>query len=515
MGSISYDSNNDVIIVSGYKDTSTNPPTPWNIEDIHNADSSNNWGKTLFDKNPDNGKRCLIVKCHLRIEGGGEYNGSDPTFVMDRTDILWVEKSLIIETDTYVKIGDEADPFGTGEKYGYNGPVISSARWYSVSWGTGPDDWRCIQIRGKARIYGAVIFPQDGRFSVTDDADVEIKDTDIYNANRFASSNLKMIRVKLFSIDQTGFNEFTKTPAQLDDIVIQNTEYLLSFYQASNSSVIIKRPKFVNCKNAWSLPDCANGKFYVIDAVPLPDPRNITWLRGWNMEGAEVYFQFTLKIIAKDSNGNPVSNAIVNVVDSKGNIQSSITDSNGISTITVTSFKARVSTSSSSDADVIKGPYDNNFYWHVWTYTPFIISVWKENYNQFVLKTDIVKPTDITAVLSVSGIKFGELAISNRYEEGEDIVMAIALYTYDGTPVTNGVVKVKIIKPDGTIIQDWTNATHIGDGIYIFTINSLQKGTYIVIYDGEYNGIKTMGADVIKVTKDKYEIIGMIKRHPL
>ncbi|NPA98367.1 MAG: hypothetical protein GXO43_03215, partial [Crenarchaeota archaeon] len=176
MGSITYDSTNDIIIVSGYKDTSTSPPTPWTIQDIANADQTNGWGKTVLVTNTDDNVSILIVKCHLEITGGNEYDGTNPTFVMSESDALWVQKVFYVNSDTGIRIGD-VDANG----YGYNGPYIASANYYDVSWINAPADWKCICIAGKAEIYGAQIYPVNGRFSVLGTGNVIVKDSVIWN----------------------------------------------------------------------------------------------------------------------------------------------------------------------------------------------------------------------------------------------------------------------------------------------------------------------------------------------
>jgi len=513
MGSITYDSTNDIIVVSGYKDTSTSPPTPWTIEDIYNADSSNGWGKTLFEKNSDDGRRVLIVKCHLKITGGGEYDGSNPTFVMDYNDALWVEKVFYVDSDTGVRIGS-LDSNG----YGIKGAWIASANYYDVSWINAPADWKCICIAGKAEIYGAQIYPYNGRFSVLGGASVTVIDTAIWNTARIASTNTVLRRVLFMSVGETDFLEFTGSPSEMTDVEVKNTEYLLSFYQCSGKKVVVTRPRFINCQNQWSLPDSSNAEIHVVDAVPLPNPEDAVGLRGWDMEGATVYFDFTVTVRAVDADGNPVSGAVVNIINAKGElVASGETDSDGYYSATVTAWKAVVSSSQLSDADVSKQFTYNNttWYWNVYRYNPFLITSYKEGYEHFVLKTSISSPTSVSAVLSVTGIEFGSLAFANRYDVGEPVYLAIPLYTSDGSPVTNGKVDIRIVKPDGTVVQDWTQATHLENGVYVLEVTGLEPGFYIVEYRGEYMGLETFGADTIVISTDTLQILGAIRRHPL
>ena len=66
------------------------------------------------------------------------------------------------------------------------------------------------------------------------------------------------------------------------------------------------------------------------------------------------------------------------------------------------------------------------------------------------------------------------------------------------------------MKPDGTVVQDWTNAQHLEDGVYVLHV-ALPKGAYIVLYQAEYLGMKTFGADTVMVVDDRKVIVDNIK----
>jgi len=518
MGSITYDSTNDVIIVSGYKDKTTSPPTPWTIDDIHNADQSNGWGKTVLVVNPDNNAKFLIVKCHLRIEGGGEFDGTNPNFVMNQLDALWVEKTFIEDSDAGIRIGEQGNPYGLGS-YGIKGTYLGAGKYYDVSWADAPADWKCILIQGKADIYSALIHPMNGRFAVKGTAEVNVWDSVILNTCRFENPNLVLMRVRLQDPNAQDFVEFSSTPRTMSGIEIFNTKYLLSFYNIpSGQKVYVVNPRFTDCRNAWSLPACAGSEIHVINPSPLPDPASIVALRGWNMEGATLFIDFDVEIKAVDQDGNPVANALVTLIDRKNNIYKAYTDSNGVCTVRVTSFKAIVSSSQKSDADKVIQPTledsSGTWYWNLYIYTPFTVIVYRSDYEHYTVIADVRSKYYILASMKIMGIQFGSLAFANRYETGEKIYLAIPLYMTDGTPVTDGTVEAKIMKPDGTVVQDWTQGTHIGDGIYVISINPLPVGFYIVEYKGQYKGYVCYGADTIMVTNDKQYIVGYIKRHP-
>ena len=481
MGSITYDAAKNLITIVGYKDEANK--TPWTPEDVYQASESNGWG--VVDKLPDG--RGYKINAYVCIGDGTTETAfkvyNEFVQVGDQNNYL----CLYLKENATLQLGDL-----DGYKYRdgiYGGMLLLYQDYNSDVVNVGGYNYWV----GRLRAYGSKLIrytTQSGFKSLAFAGEIDFRDSMLFSNQRwfFSPGSNGTIRRTYFHCADTYFYIYTENITWTDIKLSAVTRNIVSGKNTEirNTDFSSLENYFVYYNSDVRLYDCILPSFDILKA---------------GQDGGRYYIYYSLRIRAVSPEGNPIENALVQVFDKFGNkVAEGFTDANGFSPV----FELLVYYSRWSGPDTKEEEIN---------YNPFLITVWKENYEQFILKTDIVKPTELTATMGRTGVMFGSLAFANRYEEGETVVLTVPFYLADGTPITEGTVQFKILKPDGTVVQDWTNATHLGDGVYKYEVSGLAKGFYIVLFRGEYQGMRAYGADTVYVVDDKKVIVKEIKKN--
>ena len=481
MGQITYDPTKNLITVIGYKDETNK--IPWTPEDIYQASETNGWG--VVDKLSEG--RGYKINAYLQI-------GDAMTETMlqiyrefvqvgDENDYLcvWLRDNAILQLGDLENYKLESGIYGGMLLLyqDYNRDIVDVGAY---------NYWT-----GTLKLYGAKIVrltTQSGFISLALAGELDFRDSGLLSNQRwyFSPNARGSVKRTYFHCDDRYLYIYTENVSWRDIRLSAKTTILVSGKDTTirNTDFSNLGTYYVNYKATVKLYDCILPSFDI--------------LRGGS-EGGKFYIYYTLKVKVTTVEGVPIEGALVQVFDKDGNkVAEGTTGADGYAP----PFELLVHYKEYAGPDQLVADID---------YNPFIVSVWKEGYEQFWLKITIAKPMEMVAILTRTGIRFGPLAFANRYEEGEKVLLAIPLYMADGTPITDGVVSFKIVKPDGTVVQDWTQAQHLGEGVYVAEIVGMTKGMYIVMYRGEYQGMKTFGADTVQIVRDKTEIVREIKRN--
>lgn len=467
MGSITYDSNKNLLRVIGYKDEENK--VPWSLEDIFNASESNGWN--VVYRLP-NGKGYKI-NAYFCIG-----DGSTETFLKILNEFLqlgdeskyycmWLLSNATLQMgELDPKKGIDGINGGTLLLYqDYNSDIINVGAY---------NFWT-----GRLRVYGGRIVrftTQAGFVSLAFAGEEDFRDSQFYSNQRwyFSPNSKGLVRKCYFHCADNYFYIYTKN-ISWEDIKLSATTRII----VSGKDTVIRNTNLSSISAYY-----ANyGAIIKLFDCMLP---SFTVLKGGD-GGGKFYIYYSVKAKVVDINGNPIEGALVRIYDRFNNkVAEGTTNSDGYTE----KFNVLVYYKYYSAPDTLEEEIN---------YNPFRITVEKGGYPPFILVSDITEPMNVYAPLGEQKIMFGTLPYANVYEEEDEIILVTLVVLSDGTPVTDAVVKARVLKPDGEIVVDWSELSHLTQGIYIKNIGKLSKGNYIVQFHAEKNGLKTSATDSIQV----------------
>jgi len=386
MGSITFDTTNRIITVTGYKDETNK--VPWSLEDIYSAASSGGY-TDLFNKISDNPK-IYYMKAQLLLDAG---------FLSDNNFILIRDATYLAGTGRYdsgVKIINGSWlTFGVDNTTDiYHG---GTAGWvYIHIQNTSWDESRSapfLEIDGTSGLehYNGKMYayPEDvsNNSSVyvcwsSSPATIRVRNVSVYQAKNLKGAFKGFLdKVTFYNIE--SFIENPNVSFDIFDISVNYPSYYITFSGSYSGTV-----------RGYKGRGRRNTAFYLWSfsgSVDVIDPDFDYYDRGWYGDASSntgtIRVWFTLSGIVKDLNGNPIQNAEIKITDSQGNVYTTTTDSNGNFSIQVKAMEVKGNASTGVNADTFTD------------YNPFKIEITKYGYIKHELTKQIYQPIYIDAAL--------------------------------------------------------------------------------------------------------------------
>jgi len=426
---ITYDADNNRIIVVGDADCGNSSSNPCTFEDIYQADVANGWD--VVSKQDDNQ---YAITCALQIG-----DGTNETWLIDTNkEISFTGEITLIEIKNkgHFRLGeiiDETNRTTSGGCYLY----MTSSYGYNF-----------IRLYDTAELE---------LFSSTINGNPSV------NIEMRSGSNFIRLWNSLLIHTETSANGGI-AQADLYRVTIQQTEGVLFNFlygndiaitdssvglQLSNvvSPITINNVRMINEETSF---DCSwvDADVYVINT-------ECKWIFEWVSSGGKIYRQYTFNLKVVDSEGNPIPGASIKIWDKNGNlVVDEITDSNGTIPEQILTY----------------GYYDQDHGSTPVMFTPHTIRIHHRDYPPREFQFILDKPIDWTISLKDRPKSSGIIQVyGTEYYPGEEgIIYAQVLYG-DGTPANNAVCNVTIWNKDNVLLSN-QQMKYITDsnGIYYY-----------------------------------------------